>query len=200
MKGEPPTPPPPGEPGRERALLDLSALMQFTERVSARIHGAGSPEEIFRLVKEEFLASGRYTMNVLLLAEDGTALKLAESSVPPEILRAMEEVAGASLADYRIELSRSSVFRRVVVEEETVTADGAVILGELLPPQLVQELLGALPVGRQPSLITPLKKGERVIGVLTVTAPELTEYFVPSVRNLALHLGRLPNRLSLIHI
>ncbi|MBM3133407.1 MAG: PAS domain S-box protein, partial [Chloroflexi bacterium] len=172
----------------DQSLQDLIDIVHFTENVSAKIHGLQTEAEIFKTVIEEFAKSKRYVTSILLLTKDGSGLGINESSVSSRVLNAMAKVAHAKLEAYRIDLHKSVVFSQVVREHKTLEASGDDIMGELFPKALAVLLTRILGVGKQPSILTPLSRHGKVIGVLTVTSTSLAELLIPSVRNLAQHI------------
>lgn len=173
----------------DRALKELIDLIHFTETVSAKIHGLRSEDEIFRTVIGEFAASKRYAATLLLLTEDGKAVTVRESSVGRRVLHAMEKATGFKLESFRAELDKSTIFAQVIREGKTIEANGAQILGELVPGALVGLLIKILGVGDQPSLLTPIQRDGTPFGILAVTCPGFPESLMLSVRNLAQHIS-----------
>lgn len=174
----------------EKALHDLLEIIRFTESLSATLYRQPDQEAILRTVMEECRRSKRYTTSILLLSDDRTALKVAGTSLAPRMLEELEKAASTKLGDYRIDPDKSKVYGRVVREGETVLADGRDILQDLFPQTLASVLLKVFgKIGQQRSVITPLRRRGEVIGVLSLTAPEMAEEFIPSVRNLAQHLS-----------
>jgi len=77
-----------------KSVYSLIDIVHFTEKVSAMIHGALDESEIYRTVKEEFAKSKRYNASILLLTDNGSKLRFAETSLSPEWVKAGERVAG----------------------------------------------------------------------------------------------------------
>ncbi len=173
----------------DRSLQELIDIIHFTENVSAKIHGLRTEEEIFHTVIQEFAGSKRYAATIMLLTEDGRALTVKESSVGRRVLHAMEKAAGLKLEGFRAELDKSTIFAQVIREGKVIEANGAQILGELVPGALVGVLIKILGLGTQPSLLVPLQRHGKPIGLVAVTSPGFPEAMIPSVRNLAQHIS-----------
>ncbi|MDH5174508.1 MAG: PAS domain S-box protein, partial [Elusimicrobiota bacterium] len=176
-------------------LQDLIEIIHFTESVSAKIHGMLEECEVYRVVKKEFARSGKYTMNILLLTDNGWKMRLAETSLDPEKRKAAEKVSGAPMKEYEIDLKKSSIYRYVVKEEKTIIADVAETIGELFTPpvaHLISKTLGT----RKKSILTPLYKQGKIIGALAMSSTDLSQYLIPSVKNLAQHIS---NALEMAH-
>ncbi|GAI65834.1 unnamed protein product, partial [marine sediment metagenome] len=77
-----------------KPLRDLIGIIHFTENVSTKIHGVVDKTEIYRIIKEEFAKSKRYTASILLLNDDGSKLRIAETSLTPGELKAGEKASG----------------------------------------------------------------------------------------------------------
>ncbi|MBA7707883.1 hypothetical protein ES703_116767 [subsurface metagenome] len=115
----------------EEALHNLIDIIQFTEQVSTKMHGLVNEAKIYRTVKEDFGLSKQYTASILLLANDGSSLRIVETSLSPEKLKAGEKAAGLRMKGYKIDLKKSSIYRQVVREGKTVQVNVSDIIGEL---------------------------------------------------------------------
>jgi len=174
----------------EKILQELIEVMHFTENVSARIHGLLDEGQIYRRVKEEFVNSKRYTVSILLLSPDGEKLRIAETSLAPEKQDAGEKVTGLRLKEYELILDRSSAYSQVVKEGKTVEVNVSQTIGELFPQPLACLITSTLSYQDKKSILTPLYRQGKIIGVLSMTSVELSRYLIPSVKNLAKHISR----------
>ncbi len=172
----------------DKALRDLIDIIQFTENIAAKIHGGHNEAEVFKLVTEEFVHSQNYISGIFLLTDNGSTLKLAETSVPPGILNSIETIVGMPVRKFRINLSKSKILYQVAKEGMTLQADGNYVQEDVISKPFASQLAEYIEKGRQPTIMTPLHRRGEIIGVLMVTAPKLAEYFIPSVRNLARHI------------
>jgi GAF domain-containing protein len=174
----------------EEPLRDLIDIIHFTENVSAKIHGVLDEAEIYRIVREEFLQSERYAASILLLTPDGSKLEIGEASVSSRKVKEGEKAAGLRLREYKIDLKKSSIHRQVVREGKTLQASTRDIIGELLPrplADLISKIMGY--DEKRAAILTPLKRHGEITGVFAMSSTELAEHFIPSVRNLALHIS-----------
>jgi PAS domain S-box-containing protein len=168
---------------------DLLEIIHFTESVGAKIHGVLDEVEIYRVVKEEFARSERYTASILMLTGDGRALRIADTSVPPGVVQAGEKATGLRMRGFHIDLGKSRVYSRVVEEGETVETCGREVIGELFPRPVAALIARVMGYEDRPAILTPLRRRGVIIGVLAVSSTDLAGYFVPSVRNLAQHIS-----------
>jgi len=175
--------------GEDKLLGDMLEVIRFTEGVSAKLHRVLDEAEIYQVVKEEFAKSDRYTAGVLLLDGDGTSLKLAEISTVPSKLKVLERASGLQAKEYLIKLSKSSICRQVVREGKTVHVNIGDIIREFLPRPLAYLISKTMGYDKQSSILTPLHRRGKVIGVLGVSCTDLCEYLLHSVENLALHIS-----------
>ena len=173
----------------DKPLRDLIEIIHFTESVSAKIHGLLDGAEIYRTVREELTQSKRYTASILLLTDDGSKLGIAETSIPPGKLKAGEKAGGVRLKGYKIDLNKSSIFKQVVREGKTVQANVSDIVGELFPRALVHLISKTMGYEKWLSILTPLKRHGKIIGVLAMRSTGLAEHLIPSVRILAQHIS-----------
>lgn len=170
-------------------LQDLIEVIHFTENVSAKIHGVLDEAEVYKVVKEEFAKSGRYTVSILLLAENGSKLRIAETSLSPEKRKVGEKATGFRLKEYELDLNKSSIYRGVVKEGKTVAVDVSETIGELFVPPLAYLISKTLGYQKKKSILTPLYRRGKIIGALAMTSTELSKYLIPSVKNLAQHIS-----------
>ncbi len=145
--------------------------------------------EVYRVVKKEFAKSGKYTMSILLLINDESKLRIAETSLSPKKRKAGEKVSGLRLKEYRIDLNRSSIYRGVAKEGKTIVADVSETIGELFMPPLAYLLSKTLGYQKKKSILTPLYKRGKIIGALAMSSTDLSQYLIPSVKNLAQHIS-----------
>jgi PAS domain S-box-containing protein len=172
-----------------KPLRDLIELIHFTENVSTRIHGLLDEAEIYGAFKDEFLRSKRYTATILLLTDDAAKLRIAESSIPARMLKAAEKATGLRLKGFQIDLSKSSLYSRVVKGGETVRIDVVDLIGEFLPRRPLNLVTKILRYEGELSILTPLERRAEIAGVLSMSSTGLAEHFVPSVQNLARHIS-----------
>jgi PAS domain-containing protein len=173
----------------DRSRSDLIEMMHFTEGVSAKVHGLLDEAEIYRTVREEFARSKRYDASVLLLTDDGSKLRVAETSVALSRLQGAEKASGLQVKEYGIDLDKSSVYRQVVRDGRTVQVNVSDIVGELFPGPLPPLVLQALGYGKMPFILAPLERRGKIIGALAVSSIGLAELLIPSVRSLARHIS-----------
>lgn len=173
----------------DKPLRDLIEIIHFTESVSAKVHGVLDEAEICRIIKEEFATSKRYTASILLLTDDGSKLRIAETSLAPGKLKAGEKAFGMRLREYKIDLNKSSIYSQVVTEGKTVQVSVSETMGELFPRPLAYLISKAMGYEKKKSILTPLKRHRKIIGAFGMSSTDLAEYFIPSVRNLAEHIS-----------
>ena len=104
----------------DKQLRDLIEIIQFTENVSAKIYGKKNEADIYRTVKEEFGKLKSYNASILLLTDNRTKLRIAETSITRMTLKAGEKASGLRLKRYKIDLNKSSIYSQVVKEGKTV--------------------------------------------------------------------------------
>ena len=170
-------------------LQDLIEVIHFTENVSAKIHGLLDEAEVYRVIKEEFAKSKRYTVSILLCTSDGSKLRIAETSLDREEWKAVEKATGLRLKEFEIDLNKSSIYSGVVREGKTVEVSVRETIGELFPRPLAYLISNILGYEKKRSILTPLNRREKIIGALAISSAGLSEYLIPSVKNLAQHIS-----------
>jgi PAS domain S-box-containing protein len=175
--------------GKDKLLGDVLDVIRFTEGISAKLHRLLDEAKIYQVVKEEFAKSDRYTMGILLLADDGASLKVAETSMTPSKLKVLERASGQQVKEFVLKLSKSSICRQVVREGKTVHTSIGDVIREILPRPLAYLISKTMGYDKQFSILTPIYKHGKATGVLAMYSAGLGEYFAPPVENLALHIS-----------
>jgi len=165
-----------------RPLRDLIEIIQFTEHVSAKIHGVLDEAEIYRTVRDAFAQSKRYATTIMLLTDDESKLRIAETSTAPDKLKAAEKATGLRLTGYRIDVEKSNIYSQVTREGKTVQTSVGDILGELFPRPLARLITKTAGLENELSIVTPLQRHGKIIGTFAVTSTELAEPFIPAPR------------------
>jgi len=175
---------------REDKLLgDMLDIIRFTEGVSAKLHRVLDEAKIYQVVTDEFAKTERWTASILLLADDGASLRLAETAIAPSRLEVLEKASGLKAKEYVIKLSKSGICRQVVREGKTVHANLSDMIREFLPRPLAYLISKTMGYENKSSILTPLRRQGKVIGVLAMSCTDLCEYLLHSVENLALHIS-----------
>jgi len=172
-----------------KMLHELIKVIRFTEKISARIHGVLDEASIYKIVKEQFARSKHYTGSILLLTEDGSRLRIAETSLARKKWEMVDKVTGLKLSEYEIDLNKSSIYSQVIRKGRTVVAGVNDTIAELFPSRVARLISKILGYKNERSILTPLTRQGKIIGVLAMTCPDLVRHFTPSIRNLACHIS-----------
>jgi transcriptional regulator with GAF, ATPase, and Fis domain len=169
----------------DKRLRDLIEIVDFTSSVAVKVHGVLDEHEIYRAVKDAFVKSKRYDASVLLCTDDGRRLQVVQTSLPHKRVKAAESATGLRLEGYHIELTKSSLFRQVVREGRTLMARSSDVLTEWLPRPLADSTTKIIGYEKRSSILTPLRRHDRIIGALAMNCAAPNEYVSHSVKNLA---------------
>jgi PAS domain S-box-containing protein len=173
----------------EEAFQDLVGMVTFVGELSTRLHGLASDNEILAAVSDHFAGSREYDASILLLTEDGSALRVARTSLGRREMRAAEKAAGVRLDTFEIALTKCAICREVVNKGATVTTTIDKIVAQLLPSPIAELVTKILDCQDRPVVLTPVRRHGEIIGVLSISARAVPEYLVPSVENLAHHIS-----------
>jgi signal transduction histidine kinase len=166
----------------DKPLRDLIDIIHFTEDVSAKIHGVLDESRIYRTVREEFARSEEYNASILLFTDDGSQLNVVETSLTPS-----QQAAWFGTEDGSVDLNSTAIYRDVVIQGITLKVGIEDALGtDLLSGHAKSR---SMPYEEKFTILTPLMRHGRIIGALGVSSPELSEYFIPSVKSLAQHIS-----------
>ena len=173
----------------DQAMRDLIEMIDFTARVAVKTHEMLDEAEVYRIVCAEFAKAKEYDANIVLLTDDGSKLRVAATSLSRKRIATAENATGLTLAPYRIDLDKSSIWSKVVREGKTVTTPSGDILAEYLPRPLVDLILKLTGYANRFSIMAPLRHHDRIVGAVAVSCSALHTHVVPSVENLAQHIS-----------
>jgi len=172
-----------------KVFSDLMEIINFTEKVSACLHGDFTEKEIIRIVLNEFKNSNRYTGSILLLSDDGKKLQIAGTSNNTGKFREAEKITGYKIKSYKISLEKSHIYSRVVHEGKTVHFKIMDLLGEIFPKKLASVVSRVISLDKNMHVATPLELDGKIFGAFAMSSTILADFFIPSVKNLALHIS-----------
>ena len=173
----------------DRSMEELLRIIRLTESVSAKLHGLTARQSIIQTVIEQFRASKLLHAHIMMMDADGETLRFAASSFAPRVIKLGELVAGVTLDSFRISLDQSALLSRVIRDDETIQISTTTVLEELLPSGVVPAILRRIRYEGTDDVLTPLQQSGQTVGILSVTSPQLAEHFIPSLKNLAHHIG-----------
>jgi PAS domain S-box-containing protein len=172
-----------------KVFSDLMEIINFTEKVSASLHDDFTQEEIIRVVINEFKKSNKYTGSVLLLTDDGKNLRIAGTSSYTKKLKRAEKISGYKIKKYKISLKNSQIYSKVIHEGKTVHFKIMDLLEEIFSKKLASFISKIIKIDKNMHVATPLKLDGRIIGAFAMSTIILHDFFIPSVKNLALHIS-----------
>ena len=176
--------------GKENKIFyDLMEIINFTEKISTRLHGDYTQEEIIDIVMDEFRKSNKYAGSILLLSDDDKKLKIAGTSSDAKEFRRAEKISRYKIKNFRISLQKSNIYKRVIYDGETVDFKFIELLEELMPKKLAFIVAKTIKFDKNIHVATPLKLEGKIIGAFAMSSTMLHNYFIPSVKNLALHIS-----------
>jgi PAS domain S-box-containing protein len=167
----------------EENMNGFNEIINFIEKISAKIYGLRDEREIYRTIAEEFKRSDRYAANILLLTEDERNLRFALTFYSSRWLKQGRKVI-TNLS--RIAIDKSEILSEVVREGKSVCYKTRDFLKESALPKPFKLLVG---FEETMSILTPLKQRGKIIGALMMSSPNFTESFVPYVKDLARHVS-----------
>jgi len=169
--------------------LELLSFIRLIGDISADLHGAESNAAVFEAVTRGFRGSKGLSVHIMCYDERNDDLRFVGTSFAPAIVKLGELIAGVSIDSYRFGLDDAPLMSRVVRDEETLLVSTMDALSGIVPKAIVPTILQRLGYEGTEDILTPLYSRGRVVGVLSITAPQLAEYFAPSARSLAHHIG-----------
>ncbi|MFO8077629.1 MAG: PAS domain S-box protein [Thermoplasmatota archaeon] len=173
-----------------QSLQELIDLIQFTETISTKLSYKDSQEETFQKILDKFRNISNYSLAILLLSEDKKYLTIFGTTENKKRLKMAEKTAAIATKKYRIPLSKSELYKKVIYDQETIVVQTKKIPLEILPKQIGKAIIHLLGYDdeRQQCIITPLKKYNEIIGALAIGSNELSTYFLSTMKHFANHI------------
>jgi len=173
-----------------QVISDLMEIIDFTEKLSTRLHGDLQEEEILNIIINEFKKSNKYNGSILLLSEEGNSLEITGTTNYQGRLCEAERITGYTLKNFKIPLEKSHICSQIVFEKKIVQFRVSDLLNELFPKKLASTIGTLIKVNRSMHVGTPLICNDEVIGIFEMSSTMLSDFFVPSVKNLGIHISR----------
>ena len=171
-----------------KIFSDLMEIINFTEKLSTRLYGDLTREEIIKIVKNEFKKSEKYTGSILFLTNENY-LEIGGTSYNMNNLNLEKIFSEFKIKNFEIPLNKSKIYNQVINEGKTVYFKIIELLEEVLPQKLVAIAKKSTNFNKNNHVATPLKINGRIIGAFAMSSTLLHSYFTPSVKNLALHIS-----------
>ncbi|MBI5563253.1 MAG: GAF domain-containing protein, partial [Chloroflexi bacterium] len=170
----------------EMSLSHSRNLLLALSRAAQAVQRARTPDEIYRAVGEQIKALG-FEATVCILDQTAGNLILKYTTYAPAIIRAGEKLAGISLQAYRMPLSPTSVYGRVLrTGQAEFTQSAHELVSGALPATLrplAGPLVRMLKIDR--GIVAPLRVDEEALGLLLMAASGVSPDDVPAMDSFA---------------
>jgi len=176
--------------GCKHALNELKEIIDFIEKLSLKLYGDYTVDDVYRIVLEEFQNSDKYTGSFLLLSDDKKHLKILGTSHKSSRFKSAEKITGYNVKNFKISLEKSHIYNQVIYENKTINFEIRDLVGELFPNQLAPFICKMLDFEKTKHVATPLKLGGETIGAFAMSSNMLVDNFIPSMKNLVLHISK----------
>jgi PAS domain S-box-containing protein len=171
-----------------KVFSELMEIINFTEKLSTSLYGDLTREEIIEIVINEFKKSGKYTGSILLLTNNDK-LEIAGTSSETKKLRIAEKISGHKINNFKISLDKSKIYSQVIYNGKTIDFKINDLLEEILPKKIVSIVAKTIKFDKNIHVATPLKINGKIIGAFAMSSTMLHNFFIPSVKNLALNIS-----------
>jgi signal transduction histidine kinase/DNA-binding response OmpR family regulator len=150
-------------------------LLRSLNRAALAIEKALTPDEIFVTVSEEFRKLG-FLCTVFLTDKSQARLFVKYQSYTSKVIKAVEKLAGLKTEDFSMPIDAVEAYRKVVRERQTVLVEDTEEVMRQLLPERASSLAGKITklMKMRQLIITPLIVKDKVIGVLSVQAEDLS--------------------------
>lgn len=173
-------------PRRKKAdsLKEILQFAQFLENVSTKIHGVLGEQNIYKVIKREFKKSKKYSITIFHLAEDGSQLGVAETSLSPTRKAKAGKASRVRLKGYAVDIKQSGNFKKVIRKGKTERIGLVEMMDELVPGVRLYHL----PKGKH-VVVTPLRKHRKTIGAIAISTSAVSKESMSSVKTFSRHIS-----------
>jgi PAS domain S-box-containing protein len=176
------------------ALNELKEIINFIEKLSLKLYGDFTVDDVYRIVIEEFQSSNKYTGSILLLSKDKKYLNILSTSHTPSRFRSAEKIVGYNVKNFKISLEKSHIYNQVINENKTINFEIQDLLKELFPKKLALIICRILGFEKTKHVATPLIVNGKTIGAFAMSSTMLIDNFIPSIKNVAIHITKALER------
>lgn len=171
----------------EESLNHNRDLLLALSRAAQAIQLVREPEDIYRVVGEQIQALG-FEATILMFGDDHRRLYYRYTTLPENLIRAAEKIAGVKAQSYNWSISPDSIYDKVIKEGKAEYISSAVdLFAEVLPSFLhamAGTLIQILKAGH--GILAPLHVGEESFGVLIVFGSDtLSKEDLPAIDSFA---------------
>jgi len=174
-------------------------LFRALNRAAVAMHGALTHQQIIEAVGTQLEQLG-YSWNVLLLDEDGKALRVEHLSFASQLVRTVDRLVGMSTREVKISIDCDEDLSAIVGKGETRFVEDSIALVRAMLPGPVKGLAARIVkvLGITNIIGAPLLQEDRIAGVLGVHSPSLSVEDVPTITAFANQLSASWQKISLI--
>ncbi len=167
----------------------LIEIIQFTEMVTASIHGLKSEQEIYATIQEAFEKSKDFVTVILTLSADRKELRVCNASLPSKKIKAAEKIGNFCMSSFPILLKKSKILSKVAIDGHTVHFRIRDLVAELFPRPIVDLIWKAAGLRDKEGIVSPIKKHGKIVGAFSMSTPEIIDEFIPSVKTFTNHIA-----------
>jgi PAS domain S-box-containing protein len=158
-----------------RLLLALNQAAQAVQR--ARITA-----DVYSAIQTQLTQLGYHTTGFETTDKD-QSLHISYINYKADLIHKAEKATGLFLRNFQFRPGRNSIYFRAIKQGETVyVSDPAQAVADTLPRKFRSLVLSVTNLFKLvQSIFTPLKVGEKTIGILAVTGPDLSAADIPAI-------------------
>jgi len=174
----------------KESLKELISLIQFIEKVATKLSYKENQKDIFTEIINEFKSLPKYSISILLISKDKRFLNIFGTTENEKKIQHLERLTSTPIKEYTIPLKKSESYRKVIYEQETIIIPTKKILLEIFPKNnasIIIDILG-YDDSKQKSIITPLKRYNKVVGAITFGSDAFENHLQSTVQHFANHI------------
>jgi PAS domain S-box-containing protein len=169
-------------------LSELREIIDFTERLSLKLYGDFTIDDVYKITLDELQKSDKYSGSFLLLTDDKKHLKILGTSHKPGSFFPAERLTGHNVKNYEIPLEKSHIYNQVINENKTIIFALQDLMEELFPKKLAPIICKMISSKKTKHVATPIKLDGKTIGAFAMSSSMFNDIIIPSMKNLGLHI------------
>ena len=160
-------------------------------KASIDLQSAREPADVYRIVGDGVASLGGI-VNILVLDEDRTGLKMSYFSMAPALVRKAEKLSGVRAEGFAFPMQPGGAIERVVNGGEPAILDSTTELFCEAMPEKLQPLAGPLVrlLGMETGIMVPVRVDDQPFGLLAITGRDFRQEDLPALQTFANQTAR----------
>ncbi len=168
--------------GSQKETAHVNNLLLAINQAAQAVQRAHTIGEVYQAIQTQLSQLGYHTTG-FEISEEGQSLHISYINYKPNLIRKAEKATGLSLRNFKFHPGKNGIYQRVILGGETVfVTDPSQAVIETLPKKF-RSMAGFITslFKLNQAIFTPLRTGDKTIGILAVTGPGVSTLDIPAI-------------------